>query len=79
MNPRKLGPQKVNDFTVKIIVPPPPTSLFFANTPLNINLIYKGVSSTCMRNIVIGSAHQFYAAFELTGRLTKLDVICIFF
>ena len=28
---------------------------------------------------MIGSAHQFYAAFELTRRLTKLDVICIFF
>ena len=26
----------------------------------------------------LGSAHQFYAAFELTRRLTKLDVICIF-
>ena len=26
-----------------------------------------------------GSAHQFYAAIELTRRLTKLDVVCIFF
>ena len=25
-----------------------------------------------------GSAQEFYAAFELTRRLTKLDVICIF-
>ena len=28
---------------------------------------------------LIGSAQEFYAAFELTRRLTKLDVICIFF
>ena len=27
----------------------------------------------------LGSAQEFYAAFELTRRLTKLDVICIFF
>ena len=26
-----------------------------------------------------GSAHQFYAAIELTRRLKKLDVVCIFF
>ena len=26
-----------------------------------------------------GSAQEFYAAFEFTRRLTKLDVICIFF
>ena len=26
-----------------------------------------------------GSAHQFYAAIELTRWLTKLDVVCIFF
>ena len=32
-----------------------------------------------VREIAHGSAQEFYAVFELTRRLTKLDVICIFF
>ena len=37
-------------------------------------------TTDCVNDVTrIGSAQEFYAAFELTRRLTKLDVICIFF
>ena len=56
----------------------PPGVLTGANSLSKIE-VPRDARNVKVRKYDKGSAHQFYAAIELTHLLTKLDVVCIFF